>query len=162
MTAGEFIQKWQNSRNYLGLPSVGIHVDWNLINLNSLVKTYSGQDGWNLLYTCTAPWFKKPQTFKELINTKNADCLQIIQEETDNHKIEYYQRNGLKEPFFCAFAKQDGSFILLGDGNHRFLDCIYLIDHQYHDFGDDIKKTSVDVIYLTNFVDVLRTDLIWK
>lgn len=161
MTAEEFIQKWQNSINYLGLPSVGIHVGWDLIDLSSQVKTLSGQEAWNLLYACKPPWFKKPQIFRELVATKNSDYLQIVTEETNNGKIEYYRRNGLKEPAFCVFAKQDGSFMLLGDGNHRFFDCIYLIDTEKRNFDSDIEKTMVDVIYLFNLADVLRTNIIW-
>lgn len=162
MTAEEFIQKWKNSINYLGLPSVGIHVGWDLIDLNSQVKTLSGQETWNLLYACKPPWFKKPQTFRELVATKNSDYLQIVTEETNNGKIEYYRHNGLKEPVFCAFAKQDGSSMLLGDGNHRFFDCIYLIDTEKRNFDSDIEKTTVDVVYLSNFVDVLQTNIIWN
>lgn len=161
MTVEEFIQKWQNCRNYLGLPSVGIHVGWNLINLDSQVKTLSGQEAWNLLYACTPPWFKKPQTFRELVTTKNADYLQIVREETDNGKIEYYRKNGLIDTSFCAFGNQAGSFVLLGDGNHRFLDCAYLIDEERYNFTPQIEKTSVDIIYLKNFDQVIEPIKIW-
>lgn len=162
MTAEEFIRKWQNSRNYLGLPSVGIHVGWNLIDLNSRAKTLSGQEAWELIYDCMPPWFKYPKTFRDLVSTKNLDYLQIVKEETENNKIDYYRENGLLEPFFCAFSNHDRSFTILGDGNHRYLDCLHLISSGTRDFKDDIKRTRLDIIYLSNFVDVLRPDLIWK
>lgn len=162
MNAQDFIQKWRYSRNHLNLPSVGIHVDWNSMGLDSQVKTFSGQEAWKMLHQCVPPWFKTSQTFSELVTTKNSDYQQIVREETDNGKIEYYRRNGLKEPAFCVFAKQDGSFMLLGDGNHRFFDCIYLIDTEKRNFDGDIEKTMVDVIYLLNFADVLRTNIIWN
>jgi hypothetical protein len=162
MTAQEFIQKWKTSTNYLGLPSVGIHVGWDLIDLDSEVKTLFGHEAWNLLYACIPPWFKRPQTFRELVTTQNSDYQQIVREETNNGKIDYYRRNGLREPVFCAFAKREGSSMLLGDGNHRFFDCIYLIDTEKRNFNYDIEKTTVDVIYLSNFEDVLRTNIIWN
>jgi|SRR3989344_2191343 len=161
MTATDFINKWRSSLNYLNLPSVGIHVGWDIIPTNSRVETLSGKDAWKKIYSCTPPWFKIPQTFKELVGTKNADYLQIVQEETNNGKIEYYRQNGLQEPFFCAFANQDGSFLLLGDGNHRFLDSIYLLHDENRDFDEATQKATLDIIYLINFDDVLRPDNIW-
>lgn len=161
MTAEEFIKKWRYSINHLGFPSVGIHVDWNIIPTDSKVESLSGKEAWEKIYNCTPPWFKTPQTFKELVTSKNADYLQIVQEEIGNGKIEYYHQNGLQEPYFCAFARPNGSFLLLGDGNHRFLDCIYLIHDQNHNFDEDIKRASIDIIFLPNLVDVLRPDVIW-
>jgi len=161
MTAEEFIQKWKNSTNYLGLPSVGIHVGWDLIDLNSQVKTFSGQKAWNLLYDYNPPWFKRHQTFQQLVETKNADYSQIVKEETDNGKLEYYRKNGLTDTSFCAFGNHNGSFVLLGDGNHRFLDCAYLIDVEKRSFASEIGKTSVDIIYLNNFDQVIEPIKIW-
>lgn len=161
MNAKDFIEKWSKLKNHLGLPAVGIHVNWNLIDLGSEVKTFSGKSAWETIYQSVPPWFKTPQTFRNLASSKNQDYMQIVSEETGNGKIGYYRRNGLKEPLFCAFAKQDESFILLGDGNHRFFDCIYLIDTEKRDFDSDIAKATVDVIYLSNFTDVLRTNIIW-
>jgi hypothetical protein len=162
MTVTDFIQKWRNSLNYLGKPSIGIHVGWDIIPINSKVESFLGKEAWDKIYDCTPPWFKTPQTFKELITSKNADYLQIVQEEIDNGKIEYYCQNGLSEPFFCAFAKPDGSFKLLGDGNHRFLDCLYLIHEKKKDLNSDIQNTALDVIYLQNFNQVLLPDNIWR
>ncbi|OGK30110.1 hypothetical protein A3I56_00410 [Candidatus Roizmanbacteria bacterium RIFCSPLOWO2_02_FULL_43_10] len=162
MTAEDFIKKWQGSINYHGLPTVGINVQWSIIPLDSKVGVLSGIKAWERLYHCVPPWFETPQTFRNLVDTKNSDYQQIVREETEQGKIEYYHTKGLQEPFFCVFASQDGSFNLLGDGNHRFLDCIHLIHYQNHNFDEDIKRTSVDIIYLTNFVDVLRPDVIWK
>ena len=70
--------------------------------------------------------------------------------------------NGLQEPNFCIFANNDGTFMLLGDGNHRFLDCIYLMTAEEKIFDSEIANTALDVIYLSNFDDVMRPDLIWK
>lgn len=162
MTATDFIKKWRNSLNYLSKPSVGIHVDWDIIPMDSKVESFSGRKAWEKIYRCTPPWFKTAQTFKELVNTKNTDYLQIIREETENGKIDYYRQNGLQEPFFCAFANDQGSFVLLGDGNHRFLDSIYLIYEENQNFDESLEKTVLDIVYLANFDDVLRPDIIWE
>lgn len=161
MTAREFIDKWRTLLNYLNRPSVGIHVGWEIIPADSRVETLYGREAWEKIYGSTPPWFKSAKTFKELVEAKDADYNQIVKEETDNGKIEYYLKNGLPEPLFCAFANTDGSFILLGDGNHRFLDCNYLIYEKNINLNNDIDKASVDIIYLSNFADVLRTDVIW-
>ena len=161
MNAQEFIQKWRYSINYLNRPSVGIHVGWELISPSSQVKTVTSKEAWKILQKCIPPWFKSPQTFSDLSKSKNSDYKQILGEETDNGKIDYYRKNGLKEPYFCIFANHDGSTMLLGDGNHRLFDCLYLINNDHQNIENDIKNTVVDIIYLENFVDVLRTDLIW-
>lgn len=162
MTAEEFINKWKNSLNYLNLPTVGIHVGWDKIALESRVENLSGKEAWDKLYYCSPPWFKTPKTFKELIESRDSDFNQIIKEETANTKVEYYRQNGLHEPFFCSFANANGSFNLLGDGNHRFLDCLYLIHEEKKDFNDDIQNAVLDIIYLKNFDQVLLTDNIWR
>ncbi len=162
MIAEEFISKWRLSINHLGRPAVGIHVGWNLIPLNSKVEFLSGNQAWKTIFKSIPPWFKTPQTFNQLKKTKNSDYRQIAKEETENGKIKYYRKNSLQEPNFCIFANNDGTFIILGDGNHRFLDCIYLIDTEQQNFDIAIEKTSLDVIYLPNFVEVIRPDLIWK
>ncbi len=162
MTASEFIQKWRNAKNYLGLPSVGIHVGWDIIPMDSKVDVLSGNAAWKRIYECTPPWFKKPKSFQQLVDAKDSDYLQIVKEETENGKIDYYSKNGLKEPFFCAFANKDGSFTILGDGNHRFLDSIYLIHDQNHNLDEDLKKVTLEIIYLVTFEEVLLPDKIWK
>lgn len=162
MTSEEFILKWRSAINHLGLPSVGIHVCWDFIPSNSKVETLVGKNAWELVLKNSPPWFKTPQTFQDLEKTKNLDYQQIIKEETENGKIEYYQTNGLHEPHFCIFANGDGSFMLLGDGNHRFLDCIHLMSLGKRNFEKDIEKTLTDIIYLSNFNEVLLPNLIWK
>ncbi len=161
MTAKDFIDKWRYSINHLNLPSIGIHVDWDNIPNNANVQTFYAEEAWEKLYSCTPPWFKVPQTFKQLTKTKNDDYMQIVREETDNGKISYYRKNGLQEPFFCAFANSSGSFILLGDGNHRLLDSLHLIHNEGQNFNKDIKRSVIDIIYLENFADVLLPENIW-
>ena len=157
----DFLNKWRNSTNYLNLPSVGIHVGWDSIPTNSRVEILTGKKAWGTIYTFTPPWFKTPQTFQQLVDSKNEDYVQIVDEETKNDKIEYYRQNGLQEPFFCAFAKQNGNFTLLGDGNHRFFDCLYLIHDENRSFDRDIQNTTLDIIYLENFEQVLKPTKIW-
>lgn len=161
MTATEFINRWRNSINYLGFPSVGIHVGWDLIPTNSRVERLIGEEAWKKIYSFTPPWFKTPQTFQHLVDTKNADYSQIVKEETDNGKLEYYRKNGLTDTSFCAFSNHDGSFVLLGDGSHRFLDCAYLIDVEKPSFAPETEKTSVDIIYLNNFDQVIEPIKVW-
>lgn len=162
MTANEFVSKWYFSRNHLELPTVGIHVGWNLILPDSKVETLFGVEAWNKVIKSTPPWFKIPQTFEELKKSKNEDYLQIVSEEVNNGKIDYYRNNGLNEPYFCIFAKCDGTFMLLGDGNHRLLDCIYLMNSENISFSEDINKATVDIIYLKNFEEVILPKNIWK
>lgn len=161
MAATDFINRWRNSINYLKLPSVGIHVNWEQIPEDSLVKHLFGKGAWEQLYKFSPPWFKEPKTFRDLINSKDSDCLQIVKEETDNGKLEYYRKNGLTDASFCAFGSHNSSFVLLGDGNHRFLDCAYLIDVEKLSFAPEIEKTSVDIIYLNNFDQVIEPIKIW-
>ena len=162
MNAEEFISKWRPAINHLGLQTVGIHVGWNIIQLDSKVEAFSGEEAWEKVLKSTPPWFKIPQTFQDLKDSQNSDYQQIAQEEIDNGKIEYYRTNGLQDPYFCAFAKGDGTFLLLGDGNHRLLDCLYLMKAEKRNFDSAIAKTTVDIIYLSNFDEVMRPDLIWK
>lgn len=161
MTATEFCKKWRSAINYLGLPAVGIHVNWEQIPGDSLVKQLFGREAWEQLYKFAPPWFKEPKTFRNLINSKDSDCLQIVKEETENGKLEYYRKNGLTDSSFCAFSNHDGSFVLLGDGNHRFLDCAYLIDVEEQNFSSEIEKTGLDIIYLNNFEQVIEPVKIW-
>ena len=161
MLVTDFINKWRNSINYLGLPSVGIHIGWDLIQTNAGVERFTCEEAWKKIYTFTPPWFKTPQTFQQLVDTKNADYSQIVKEETDNGKLEYYRKIGLTDTSFCAFSNQDGSFVLLGDGNHRFLDCAYLINVERRSFASEIEKTSLDIIYLNNFDQVIEPARIW-
>lgn len=156
MTAKNFIKKWRYIRNHHGLPAVGIHVDWEKIPLKSEVDTFRGKKAWEKLYICTPPWFESPKTFKQLAGNKDVDYLQIAEEETKNRKIECYRKNGLQDTSFCAFTNHKGSFILLGDGNHRFFDCLYLIGEENQRFDEDIKRKELDVIYLSNFDEVMR------
>lgn len=161
MTATEFCKKWRSAINYLGFPAVGIHVNWEQIPEDALVKQLFGKEAWDRLYGFTPPWFKKPKTFRNLISSRDSDCLQIVKEETNNGKLEYYRKSGLTDTSFCAFADNDSSFVLLGDGNHRFLDCAYLIDEKKRNFAQEIKETNVDIIYLNNFDQVIEPTNIW-
>ncbi len=161
MTATEFCKKWRSVINYLGLPAIGIHVNWEQIPVDSSVKQVFGKRAWEQLYKFTPPWFKEPKTFGDLITSKDSDCLQIVKEETDNGKLDYYRKNGLTDTSFCAFSNHDGSFVLLGDGNHRFLDCAYLIEVEKRSFAPEIEKTSVDIVYLDNFDQIIEPIKIW-
>lgn len=145
----------------MGLPTIGIHVGWDIIPLDSKVETISEKTAWETLLRSTPPWFKTPQTFNQLRESQNSDYQQIVKEETENGKVDYYRSNGLEEPYFCIFANIDGSFMLLGDGNHRLLDCIHLINAEKKNFDMNFEKTQIDIIYLTNFEQVLIPNVIW-
>lgn len=162
MKTQDFINKWRYAINYLNRPAVGIHVGWDIIPQDSRVEVMTGKEAWEKIYSFTPPWFQTPQTFQQLVDAKNQDFMQIVGEETGNGKIEYYRKNGLQEPHFCAFSNQDGSFTLLGDGNHRFLDCLYLIHEENRNFDNDLQNTTLDIIYLENLPEVLKTNNIWK
>lgn len=157
MTARDFIKKWQSSLNYLGLPSIGIHVGWTIIPIDSKVESISGKEAWEKIYDCTPPWFETPKTFKQLMDGDNTNYRSEILKEIVNGKIQRFATQGLNDPLFCAFANQNGSFILLGDGNHRFLDCSFLMSLG-RDFSKDSCKTKLDIIYLQNFEKVLEPE----
>ncbi len=157
MTAEEFIKKWRHLINYLGFPSVGIHVGWDIIPVDSKVESFSGKEAWEKIYNCTPPWFETPKTFRQLIDGNGTNYRSEILKEIINGKIQRFAIQGLEDPIFCAFANQDGSFILLGDGNHRFLDCSFLMNLG-KDFSNDIGKTELDIIYLEKFEEVLKPE----
>ena len=60
MLAEEFISKWRPAINHLGFPTVGIHVGWDIITLDSKVETFSGKEAWEKVLKSTPPWFKIP------------------------------------------------------------------------------------------------------
>lgn len=161
MKAFDFCEKWSSAINDLGLRAVGIHVNWEQIPEGSSVKQLLGKEAWEQIYVFTPPWFKVPKTFRNLIDSKDTDCLQIVEEETDSGKLEHFRTNGLTESSFCAFSNHNFSFVLLGDGNHRFIDCAYLIDVEKRDFTKDLGKISLDIIYLDNFDQVIEPTKIW-
>lgn len=157
MTATEFISKWSTAINYLGLPSVGIHKNWEKIPANSRVTQFYGTDAWNRLYHTIPPWYESPKKFRQLIYENDSNYRGEILMEIANGKMQRFATQGLDDPKFCAFANQDGSFILLGDGNHRFLDCSFLMNLG-KDFSNDILNAELDVIYLENFENVLEPE----
>ncbi|GEM_PF-2680017 len=161
MTADEFIKKWRESINHLGLPSVGIHVGWDQIPLDSHVEQLNGKAAWNKIQTFVPPWFSEPKTFQKLSKKEGLDYHQILTEETENGKIEYYRKNGLKESNFCAFANKNETFVLLGDGNHRFFDCLYLAQKEKLDLESYFEKATLDIIYLKDFDSILEPINIW-
>lgn len=161
MSAVDFIEKWRLAKNYLGKPSVGIHVGWDQIPQDSEVKQLSGEEAWEKIYEFTPPWFKKPTTFKDLFKSKNSDYQQIVKEETDNGKINYYKTKGLTDTSFCAFSNPEESLVILGDGNHRLFDCVYLIEKGYN-FLPEIEKVTIDLLLLRNFDQVLQINIIWQ
>ena len=161
MTATNFIEKWRWAKNYLGRPSVGIHVGWDQIPQDSKVKQLYEREAWEKIYEFTPPWFKKPTTFKDLFKSKNSDYQQIVKEETGNGKINYYRNKGLTDTSFCAFSNPDESLVILGDGNHRFFDCAYLIEEGYN-FFPETEKVTIDLILLKNFEQVLQVNRIWQ
>ena len=142
------------------MPSVGIHVSWDLIGNSSRAECLSGTEAWSKIYNFYTPWFKEPKTFSYLFENKDSDYLQIIGEEKDNGKIEYYKNVGLLEPNFCAFGNTEGTFILLGDGNHRFIDCNHLI-FEGASFEKYIINTTLDILYLSDFEEVIVPGNIW-
>lgn len=161
MTADEFINKWRPAINYLGLPTVGIHVDWDNIPSNSVVTQYSGRDAWDKIYNFTPPWFDQPKTFKQLIDDFDANYKGEILAEIANGKMQRYASQGLADPHFCAFTNPSESMIILGDGNHRFLDCSYLITLRKN-LNSDIDRSELDLIHLENFEDILGVANIWN
>lgn len=161
MSAEEFIKKWVSAINYLGLPSVGIHRNWDKIEAGSKVIQYSGRDAWNKIFDFTTPWFKNPKTFKYIINNNDPDYRGIVLEEIINGKIQRMATQGLPDPQFCAFADSVERITILGDGNHRFLNCNFLISLG-RNFDSDINNTELDVIRLDNFNEVIEPQKIWK
>lgn len=160
MAGQDFVNKWKNSINYLNLPTVGIHVSWNLIAASSRVVELQSEEAWRQIYKFTPPWFKSPKTFGELIDKAGQDYKAIVLEEILNGKIARMTDRGLEDPNFCAFAGTSSELVILGDGNHRFLNCNFLM-WLGKDFDSDIQNTKLDVIHLDNFEEVIKPQTIW-
>lgn len=161
MTADEFINKWMSAINYLQLPTVGIHVGWDRIPRDSNVSQFTGLEAWNKIYSFTPPWFQAPKTFQQLIDDFDSNYKSEIVKEIANGKMQRFASQGLADPHFCAFTDPSESIIILGDGNHRFLNCSYLMNLG-KDLSNDIARTELDIIYLSNFEEIMRTTNIWN
>ena len=93
------------------------------------------------------------ETFKNLIGSQGY--LMEIEKEKTNERYKRYESHGLEYPNFCVFANSDGTKGIVGDGNHRFIDCRYLMD-QGKDLSRDIDRCTLDVICLTNLSEVIQ------
>lgn len=146
MTAGEFIEKWENEKNVKDdRKAVGICIHWRNIPLDSKVLQFSGKDAWGEMEKFYAPvWGNFKRTIlREWLNSNRPDYQKFIKEEQE--KINFYRENGLTYYNFPAFADATGELGVLGDGNHRFIDCNYLI-MEGKDFQEDIKKVRLDIL----------------
>lgn len=160
MTAQEFIKKWTNMWDLDGTPAVGIVINWKRIPLNSKVIQLLGRGAWNKIYQFSPPWdfgtnIRKP--LRHWIDTKCPNYLQLIVDETNNGKMQFYQNNGLTYFDFCVFANTSDKGVL-GDGNHRFLICDYL-KSKGKDFSKDIERCRLEILYLENLEEVIESKI---
>lgn len=155
MTANDFMNKWKDEKDPDGTPMVGIVVHWEKISPQSRVVQLLGQEAWQRMLEYAPPWHNagvvKP--FKQWIGSEAY--MEEIERERQAGKLEYYENNGLEYPFFCVFATGDGLRGVVGDGNHRFLNCEFL-EGQGKDFSQDIARCTLDVLYLPNLSEVIQ------
>ena len=155
MTAEDFINKWRWQSDPDGTPMVGIVVNWDRIPLDSNVVTFMGADAWKKIMDYAPPWHNdgvvKP--FSQWIGSKGFS--DEVESEKKAGKLDYYNKHGLEYPFFCVFATKDGSKGIIGDGNHRFVNCKYLQDHG-KDLSMDIARCRLEVICLDNLSEIIQ------
>lgn len=155
MTAGEFIIEWKDKLDTDSTPSVGIGIFWNKISIqNSTVQQYFGESAWEKIGIFYPPvWGNFTRTaLKEWLNQSRPDYQKFIDEE--KVKIEFYDKNGLVYPLFCALADQSGMVGVLGDGSHRYIDCNYLI-LRGKDLNNDIKNCRLDILCVPDLTEIL-------
>jgi|SRR3990167_8933535 len=155
MTSGDFINKWRDQKDPDGTPLVGIVVNWEKISPQSKLVQFSGREAWQRMLEYAPPWHNdgtvKP--FKQWIGSRAY--VEEIEREKQAGKLGYYEKNGLEHPFFCVFATEDGLKGVVGDGNHRFLNCKFL-EGQGKDFSQDIARCTLDILCLPNLSKVIQ------
>ncbi|HKC04653.1 MAG TPA: hypothetical protein VKC54_02170 [Patescibacteria group bacterium] len=155
MTTEDFVKKWRWQTDPDGTPMVGIVVMWDKIPLDSKVITFEGEDAWKKIMDYAPPWHNEGvvKPFSQWVGSKGFN--DEIESERKHGKLKYYEENGLEYPFFCVFATEDGSKGIIGDGNHRFVNCKYLVD-QGKDLGSDISRCTLEVLCLKNLPEVIQ------
>ena len=157
MNTDEFIATWREMKDADGTPSVGIGIYWdNIQTQNSKVHQFYGAEAWEkigLFYTPVWGNFRRT-TLKQWLDQSRSDYLQFVDEE--KVKIEFYDKNGMVYPLFCAFADESGEIGVLGDGSHRYIDCNYLI-FKGKDLSNDIKNCRLDVLCVPDLAAILSS-----
>ncbi len=153
MNALEFVSEWQNKKDPDGTPAVGIGIYWGMIKPSSSIEQYFGKEAWEKIGEYYAPiWGNFTRTkMKEWLNVEREDYQKFIDEE--KIKIDFYRKNGLIYPEFCAFPDFETSSGVLGDGCHRYINCNYLIMKENPSF--DVSKCRLDVVVVENLSEVL-------
>ena len=155
MTANDFINNWKDKRDPDGTPMVGIVVCWEKISPQSNVIRVTGQDAWQNILEFAPPWHLNGvvKPFKEWLETK--EFLEEVERERITGKLGHYEEKGLEFPHFCVFANENGLKGIVGDGNHRFLNCKFL-ESQGKDFKQDIARCTLDILCLNNLSEVIQ------
>lgn len=160
MNASGFVNYWSARIDTIGLikPTVGIAISWSRIKKDAKVRQFTGQDGWKYMGCLWTPiWgnFKRTK-LSDWLDTKRKDYQLFIDEE--KIKIGFYRNHGLPTAEyreFCGFMDIKGNTGILGDGNHRFIDCNYLTLVEKKDLSQHINNIRLDIIYLDNLQEVL-------
>ncbi len=139
MTTEEFINKWRWQKDPDGSEMVGIVINWDKIPNYAPPWHYEGGE---------------IRPFSHWVGSKSY--LEEIERERKAGKLSYYDEHGLEYPFFCVFANADGSKGIVGDANHRFINCRYLIDYQSKDLKNDIARCTLDILCLENLKEVIQ------
>ena len=157
MKAEEFVILWENMKDTDGSLAVGIGINWrNVDTQNSTVQQFFGKEAWDKIGEYHAPYWGNftRTTLKEWLNQSRPDYRKFIDEE--KVKIEFYDKNGLIYPLFCAFADEAGTMGSLGDGSHRYIDCNYLILNG-KDLSGDITDIRLDVLCVPDLTAFLSS-----
>lgn len=156
MNAKDFIDKWRWQKDPDGTERVGIVVNWEGISMDAKVFQYSGEEAWKKIEEYAPPWHHEGGVVKSFsIWIGSEKYLAEIEREKQTGKLNIYDEHGLEYPFFCVFATADGSKGIVGDGNHRFINCRYLID-QGKDIKEDINRCTLDVLCLENLSEIIQ------
>lgn len=156
MNVDEFVGQWTSKKDTDGSDAVGLDIAWPAIPKDSKVIQFFGQVAWEKMKDFYAPvWgnFRRTKLGEWLDNTRD-DYQRFIDEE--KIKIEFYKNNGLPVGYreFCGFADESGETGVLADGNHRYIDCNYLI-LQGADIRNDIEECRLDVLCVKELSSVL-------
>lgn len=160
MNGKDFTNKWKDQKDPDGTSRVGIVVNWEEISLDAKVLQYSGKKAWNKIKEFAPPWHHEEGVVRPFsIWIGSEKYLAEIEREKLAGKLKYYEEHGLEYPFFCVFANKDGSKGIVGDGNHRFVNIIYLID-QGKDMESDIIRCTLEILCLDNLSDVIQDKIL--
>jgi len=163
MDKNTIIQSWKSRKNMFGQSAVCItDAMWNTMAPETSVKILHGEQAWNFLYTLyPICWDARPSlrlAYRNFMQQENSLFRKVIRDDQLSGRLNFYRQHGLTEPVFCAFSDELGLIGVLMDGNHRFVDCNYLMRHEGMDFSKDIARATLTIFYIPNIANIIPRD----